>query len=150
MSPLFSEFGTIVGKRGLLVGESRTRRYCTGFRFGSGKALAVVRPGGLVELWRAVNACARVGVIVIMQAANTGLPGGSTPDGDDYDRDVVIVSTTRLDGIHLVRGGKQVICLPGSRLFELEDKVAEVDREPHSRIGSSCIGASIVGWEDPR
>ncbi|MBO9723950.1 MAG: D-lactate dehydrogenase [Novosphingobium sp.] len=145
MSALLSELGIIVGKRGLLVGEGRTRRYRTGFRFGSGKAFAVVRPGSLLELWRVVNACARAGVIVIMQAANTGLTGGSTPDGDDYDRDVVIVSTTRLDGIHLVRGGKQVICLPGSRLFELEDKVAEVGREPHSRIGSSCIGASIVG-----
>ncbi|WP_395396547.1 D-lactate dehydrogenase [Novosphingobium sp. BL-8A] len=145
MSELLSELGAIVGKRGLLVGESRTRRYRTGFRFGSGKALAVVCPASLVELWRVVNACARAGVIVIMQAANTGLTGGSTPDGDDYDRDVVIVSTTRIDGIHLIRDGKQVICLPGSRLFELEDKVADIGREPHSRIGSSCIGASIVG-----
>jgi len=26
----------------------------------------------------------------IMQAANTGLTGGSTPDGSDYDREIVI------------------------------------------------------------
>ncbi|PVM88378.1 D-lactate dehydrogenase [Caulobacter radicis] len=145
MSALLRELRTIVGDRHLLVGEGRTRRYRTGFRFGSGAALAVARPGSLVELWRVVNACARGGVIIIMQAANTGLTGGSTPDGDAYDRDVVIVSTTRLDGIHMVRDGTQAICLPGSRLFELEEKTAEIGREPHSRIGSSCIGASIVG-----
>lgn len=145
MTGLLLELEAIVGKRGLLVGEGRTRRYRTGFRFGSGAALAVVRPGSLVELWRVVNACAKARAIVIMQAANTGLTGGSTPDGDDYDRDLVIVSTTRIDGIRLVRDGHQVICLPGARLFDLEDKVADIGREPHSRIGSSCIGASIIG-----
>jgi D-lactate dehydrogenase len=32
----------------------------------------VVRPGSLVEQWRAVRACVDGGAIVIMQAANTG------------------------------------------------------------------------------
>jgi D-lactate dehydrogenase (quinone) len=31
-------------------------------------------------------------LIVLSQASNTGLTGGSTPDGDDYDRDIVIIS----------------------------------------------------------
>lgn len=142
---LLRRLGDIVGSRFLLTGERETRRFRTGFRFGSGDALAVVQPGSLVELWRVAKVCAEAGVIVIMQAANTGITGGSTPDGNDYDRDIVIVSTTRLHGIQLIRGGAQVICMPGSRLFELEEIVAAVGREPHSRIGSSCIGASIVG-----
>ncbi len=142
---LLRRLGDIVGQRFLLTGERETRRFRTGFRFGSGDALAVVQPGSLVELWKIANACAESGVIVIMQAANTGITGGSTPDGNDYDRDIVIVSTTRLHGIQLIRGGEQVICMPGSRLFELEEIVADIGREPHSRIGSSCIGASIVG-----
>lgn len=144
-APLLDELQHIVGARHLLTGDRKTKRYRTGFRFGAGKALAVAQPGTLVELWRVVNACARARVIIIMQAANTGLTGGSTPDGDDYDREIVIVSTVRIQGIRLIRNGTQVICLPGSRLFELEDIVAKVDREPHSRIGSSCIGASIFG-----
>ncbi|CCA90752.1 D-lactate dehydrogenase [Novosphingobium sp. PP1Y] len=142
---LVSELEQIVGKRHLLTGDRKTRRYRTGFRFGAGKALAVVRPASLVELWRTVNACARAGVIIIMQAANTGLTGGSTPDGDDYDREIVIISTVRIQGIHLIRKGTQVLCMPGSRLFELEEIVTKVGREPHSRIGSSCIGASVLG-----
>ncbi len=135
----------IVGRRDVLTSEGRTRRYRMGYRFGGGRALAVVRPGSLVELWRVVNACARAGVILIVQAANTGLTGGSTPDGDDYDRPIVIVSAMRIAGIQLIRDGHQVICLPGSRLFELESIAAAAGREPHSRIGSSCIGASILG-----
>ncbi|WP_446745950.1 D-lactate dehydrogenase [Sphingomonas sp. OTU376] len=142
---LLAELETIVGARELLTGARETERYRTGFRFGGGNALAVVRPGSLVELWRVVNACARAGVILIVQAANTGLTGGSTPDGDDYDREIVIISTVRLDGIQLIRDGTQALCLPGARLFELEERTAAIGREPHSRIGSSCIGASVLG-----
>lgn len=84
-------------------------------------------------------------VIVIAQASNTGLTGGSTPDGDDYDRDVVIVSMTRMKTVHLIRGGRQVVCLPGATLDQLERELRPIGREPHSVIGSSCIGASVFG-----
>ena len=85
----------LIGDRYVLTKESQTRRYATGYRFGRGKVLAVVRPATLVEQWRVVQACVVAQKIVIMQAANTGLTGGSTPDGDDYDRDIVIISTLR-------------------------------------------------------
>jgi len=84
---LVSVFESIVGKKHVLTDESATLRYRAGFRFGIGKALAVVRPGSLVEQWRVLKACINANVIVISQASNTGLTGGSTPDGDDYDRD---------------------------------------------------------------
>jgi D-lactate dehydrogenase len=80
-----------------------------------------------------------------MQAANTGLTGGSTPDGSDYDRDVVIVSTLRMAKIRLIGDGRQVICLSGATLFQLENALKPLGREPHSVIGSSCIGASVIG-----
>jgi D-lactate dehydrogenase, membrane binding len=41
-----------------------------------------------------LKACAAASKIIIMQAANTGITGGSTPDGNDYDREIVIVSTS--------------------------------------------------------
>ena len=94
----------IVGTRHVLTGDAPTRRYRTGYRFGSGRVLAVVRPGTLVEQWRVLVASAAARVIVITQASNTGLTGGSTPDGDSYDRDVVIVSTTRIRRVHLIGG----------------------------------------------
>jgi D-lactate dehydrogenase len=135
----------IVGPRHVLTSPARTRAYRTGFRFGSGPALVVVRPGSLVEQWKVLRACVAANKVIIMQAANTGLTGGSTPDGSDYDRDVVIVSTLRLAKIRLIGDGRQVICLPGATLFQLENELKPLGREPHSVIGSSCIGASVFG-----
>lgn len=144
-SNLVPNLRSIVGARHVLTNESQSRRYRTGFRFGTGKALAVARPGSLIEQWRVLKACVNANVIVIPQASNTGLTGGSTPDGDDYDRDVVIVSTSRMKAIYVVDGGKQVICLPGATLDQLERVLLPLGREPHSVIGSSCLGASVFG-----
>jgi D-lactate dehydrogenase (quinone) len=135
----------IVGPRHVLTGPATTHAYRTGFRFGTGPALAVVRPGSLVEQWKVLQVCAAANKVIIMQAANTGLTGGSTPDGSDYDRDVVIVNTLRMAKIRLIGDGRQVICLPGATLFQLENALKPLGREPHSVIGSSCIGASVFG-----
>ena len=60
--------------------------------------LAVVRPGTLVQQWRVLQACVDARKFIIMQAANTGLTGGSTPDGEDYDGGVVLVNTMQSPG----------------------------------------------------
>lgn len=142
---LISSLQNVVGDNFLLTDKEKKQPYCKGFRFGAGEALAVVRPGTLVQIWQILKLCVEADVAVIMQAANTGLTGGSTPDGKDYDRPLVIISTMRIDQIQLVDQGRQIIGLAGSTLFGLEEKLAPYGREPHSVIGSSCIGASIVG-----
>lgn len=135
----------IVGKKYVITDEVGTRRYRNGFRFGGGSVAAVVRPGSLVEQWRVLQACIENDRIVIAQAANTGLNGGSTPDGDDYDREIVIINMMRLNRLQLLDRGRQVICLPGATLDQLEKALAPLGREPHSVIGSSCLGASVFG-----
>lgn len=135
----------IVGKQHVLTQESETRLYRQGRRYGAGQVLAVVVPGTLLEQWQVLQTAVDADCIVIMQAANTGLTGGSTPFGDDYDRPVVLMSTRRLAGIQIIRDGQQVICLPGATLDRLEKELAPFNREPHSVIGSSCIGASVLG-----
>ncbi|WP_127142417.1 D-lactate dehydrogenase [Pelagibacterium montanilacus] len=145
MSTLIETLRGVVGPRHVLVGDRATRRYRKGYRFGEGHVLAVVRPGTLLEQWRALKACVEADIIVIVQAANTGLTGGSTPDGDAYDRPIVIFSTLRMTRIDLLDGGKQVVCLPGATLDRLEKTIRPLGREPHSVIGSSCIGASVTG-----
>jgi len=142
---LIASMRDVVGQAYLLTDKAKKQPYTKGFRFGVGEALAVVRPGTLVEIWRVLKLCVEADVAVIMQAANTGLTGGSTPDGKDYDRPLVIISTMRIDDIQLVDNGKQIVGLAGSTLFGLEETLAPYGREPHSVIGSSCIGASIVG-----
>lgn len=142
---LISEFKALIGAAYTLTDAAKIQPYCKGFRFGEGEALAVVRPGSLLQVWQLLQACVRADVAVIMQAANTGLTGGSTPNGDDYDRPIVIINTMRIDQIQLIDNARQIIGLAGSTLFGLEDVLAPYGREPHSVIGSSCIGASIVG-----
>ncbi|MBX9497266.1 D-lactate dehydrogenase [Yersinia enterocolitica] len=142
---LLTQLQHIVGARYLLTGERQTERYRTGFRSGAGSALAVVFPATLLQQWQLLQACVAADTIVIMQAANTGLTEGSTPSGDDYDRPIVILNTLRLNQIQLLNDGKQVIGFPGSTLNQLEKRLKPYDREPHSVIGSSCIGASVIG-----
>jgi D-lactate dehydrogenase len=128
----------------VLTGASALDAYAHGYRCGSGKLAAAVIPRSLVEMWRTLEICLGENAIILMQAANTGLTGGSTPDGE-YDRPVVLISTRRLDTIHLLDDGRQVVCLPGATLSGLEKRLAPLGREPHSVIGSSCIGASVIG-----
>ena len=136
---------SITGNKYILTNKLSKQHYCNGWRYGSGEALAVAKPSTLLEIWKVLQLCVQADVIVIMQAANTGLTGGSTPDGNDYDRPIVIINTMRINDIQIINEGKQIIGFSGSTLFGLENKLAPFGREPHSVIGSSCIGASIVG-----
>ena len=144
-SSVIHDIQQITGKKNVLTAQWDKQVYSKGWRYGEGEALAVAKPGTLLELWKILNVCNTANVIVIMQAANTGLTGGSTPFGNDYDRPIVIVNTMRINAIHIIDEGKQIIGFSGSTLFGLENKLKAYGREPHSVIGSSCIGASIVG-----
>ena len=144
-NPFINELNRLVGNQHVLTDAAKTARYRKGFRSGQGEALAVVFPGTLLELWRVLSACVSTDKIILMQAANTGLTEGSTPNGNDYDREIVIISTLRLDKLQLLDGGKQVLAFPGSTLYQLEKALKPLGREPHSVIGSSCIGASVIG-----
>jgi D-lactate dehydrogenase (quinone) len=132
----------IVGRSHVLTDPESTQRFRTGFRFGSGPVVAVVQPGSLVEQWNVLKASV---ALVIVQSANTGLTGGSTPDGDDYDRGVILINTMRIGGHFLISNSEQIVCLPGTTLYELEKTLRPLGREPRSVIGSSCIGASVFG-----
>jgi len=141
---LIAELRRIVGRRHCLTGDRRTERFRKGWRSGEGDALCVVQPGSLLEQWQVLQACVAADKIVILQAANTGLTEGSTPKGQ-YDRDVVLINTRRMDRLHSLDAGRQVLALPGATLFALEKMLAPLGRQPHSVIGSSCIGASVMG-----
>ncbi|MDB4335605.1 D-lactate dehydrogenase [bacterium] len=142
---LIKQLRDVVGRNHILTTDVSKKSFSKGFRFGAGEVLAVVKPETLLEVWELLQICVKNDVIVITQAANTGLTGGSTPDGKDYDRPVIIINTMRIDDIQIIDEGKQIIGLAGSTLFDLENKLKPYDREPHSVIGSTSIGATIVG-----
>jgi D-lactate dehydrogenase len=141
---LVSQLSVALDTRRVLTSARETERYRKGFRSGEGDAAAVCFPKTLVELWNVLQICVDTNAIIIMQAANTGLTEGSTPNGT-YDRPVVIISTLGMDTIHPILGGEQVVALPGATLYTLEKLLKPLGRAPHSEIGSACIGASVIG-----
>jgi D-lactate dehydrogenase len=134
----------IAGGKHVLTDARATGRFRKGFRSGGGQALCVVQPGKLLEFWQVLEACVQADKIIILQASNTGLTEGSTP-ARGYDREVVLINVRRMDGLQLLQGGDQVLSFPGATLFELEKQLRPLGRTPHSVIGSSSIGASILG-----
>ena len=136
---------SIVGKNNVIKTSWKMYPYSKGWRYGEGKAIAVIKPGKLVEIWKILKLCVKEDLVIIMQAANTGLTGGSTPFGSDYDRPVVIINTLRVNNIQMINNGDQIVGFAGSSLHDLEKKLKPLNKEPHSIIGSTSIGASIVG-----
>ena len=144
-SSVINDFTKLVGGKYVITSKWQKQPFENGWRYGNGDALAVLKPANFIELWRLLKICITQDFIVIMQAANTGLTGGSTPYGNDYDRPIVIINTLRINDIQLINDAKQIIAHAGSSLYDLENKLKPFDREPHSVIGSTSIGASIVG-----
>lgn len=142
---LIKDLIKVIGKKFLITNKWNQQPYCKGWRYGQGDTLAVTLPGTLLEMWDLLEICVSNDLIIIMQGANTGLTGGSTPFGSDYDRPIIIINTIRIKDIHLIKNGKQIIGLAGSTLFDLTKQLEPIGREPHSVIGSTSIGASIIG-----
>lgn len=142
---IIAKFADIIGRQNVAVGSKKTEYYRTGWRSGGGSALAVLFPQSLVAFWQLLEICVAHECIMIMQAANTGLTEGSTPSGNDYDREVVVINTLAMDDLVVLGGGEQILSFPGTTLHTLEKTLKPLNRAPHSVIGSSCLGASIVG-----
>ncbi|HCI76360.1 MULTISPECIES: D-lactate dehydrogenase [unclassified Psychrobacter] len=145
LASLLTDLSAVVGATNVLTKSSQQQSYTQGAIASITDAVAaVVIPDSLVALWRVINLCAAVDVIIIAQAANTGLTGGSTPYGE-YDRAVVVISMQRLGGVHLLNDAAELVALPAASLQQLESQLAPLGREPHSVLGSSCVGASVIG-----
>ena len=145
ISKVIEYLRSIVGKNNIIKDNIRMEPYIKGWRYGEGDAIAIVKPKSLIQMWKILQICVSENIIIIMQAANTGLTGGSTPFKNDYDRPVLIINTLLIKDIHVINNGKQIVGFSGSTLYDLEKKLKPLGREPHSIIGSTSIGASIVG-----
>ena len=144
MNEFITNLKNVVTPKNVITEPRKTERFRTAYRAGIGEALCVVKPSKLLEFWYVLQLCVEFDKIIIVQAANTGLTQGSTPIGP-YDRDVVIINTLKMNKIFLLNNANNVLCLPGCSLSELEQKLEPFGRLPHSVLGSSCFGASVVG-----
>ena len=51
-SQLLSSLTQITGEKYIITDPAKTEQYRQGYRFGEGRALAVVRPGTILEMWK--------------------------------------------------------------------------------------------------
>ena len=144
MNEFIENLQKVVACRNVITHPDKTEHFRTAYRSGVGEALCVVKPNTLIEFWNVLQLCVKYDKIIIIQAANTGLTQGSTPAGP-YDRDVVIINTLKMNKIFLLNNNENALCFPGCSLSDLEKKLEPHGRLPHSVLGSSCFGASVVG-----
>ena len=131
--PVVAQLQAVLSPEHIATDPAATEHYRSGWRSGQGKALAVVFPQTLVALWRVLEVCVNNNCIIIMQAAKTGLTEGSTPSGDDYDREIVVINTLAMDDLIMLEDGKQVISFPGATLHKLEDQLKPFFTQPPFR-----------------
>ena len=72
--------GAMLGEGAVVTEPHELARYEKGWRYGSGTALAVVRPASTDEVARVLAFASAQSIRVVAQGANTGLVGASTPD----------------------------------------------------------------------
>jgi FAD/FMN-containing dehydrogenase len=87
----------LVGPAGVVTAPDQQASYLVDWRGAyRGRAAAVVRPGSTAEVAAVLRLCAAEGIAVVPQGGNTGLCGGSVPDGSGTQ---VVLSTDRLRAI---------------------------------------------------
>lgn len=133
----------LLGERGVLHAGSDTERYERGYRYGSGRALAVARPATVAELREVVRYCHAHELRIIAQGANTGLVGASTPDESGGE---LVVNLDRLRGIEGVDVHNRAACVrAGTRLSELNRGAAKHDLFYPIDVGSDpSLGGMVA------
>ena len=143
-SKFLYELRKVTRSKNILLKKKDKVSYVTAWRAEDAHCELVLTPSTLLEMWKILTVLNKFNKIIIVQASNTSLTGGSTPNGK-YDKDVVIINTLKLNKIYLINNATQALAFPGSTLHQLGKALAPYNRVPHSEIGSSCIGASVVG-----
>ena len=119
---------------GVLTPDSDEEKYQRGYRYGSGRALAVARPATTEELAAIVRYCVARDLRIVPQGANTGLVAASTPDESGEQ---LILSLERFRGVEAIDAqGRTATARAGTRLSELNQAA-----RPHELCFPIDLGA---------
>ena len=93
---LIERLSTIVGPRGLLLGDD-TAGYTEDWRkLFPGRTPAVIRPANTEEVAAVVRLCAETATPIVPQGGNTSMVGGATPRANGQD---VVLSLSRMNRV---------------------------------------------------
>src|ERR1700748_2547095 len=120
---LIRDLGAIVGAGAVLQSSAETEKYERGYRYGSGHALAIVRPAAVTELTAVVRYCFAHDLKIVPQGANTGLVGASNPDESGGQ---LVLSLDRLRGVEAFDAhNRTATARAGTCLSELNREVGQ-------------------------
>lgn len=139
---LLQDLEKVVGEAGLVRDEQRLQSYLSDWRNAyRGKAALVVRPASTEQVAAVVRLCSAAGVALVPQGGNTGLCGGSIPDGSGTQ---VVLSLTRMTQILDVDAGNETITVEAGVLLQrLQEAAAEAGRLFPLSLGAE--GSCTVG-----
>lgn len=143
---LCDELESVVGATGLIRDKQSMQGYLSDWRNAyRGNAALVVRPASTEEVAAIVRICSEAGVALVPQGGNTGLCGGSIPDGSGNQ---VVLSLTRMTRIRQVDPANETITVEaGVILQRLQEAAAEAGRLFPLSLGAegSCtIGGNLA------
>ena len=106
-----------------------------------GKALAVVRPANTAQVAAVVKACAAAGTSIVPQGGNTGLVGGSTPDGSGTQ---VLLSLQRMNKVRCTDAANLTMTMEaGCILQSLQDTALQ--KELLFPLSLAAEGSCTIG-----
>lgn len=124
----------ILGSEGLLTLPAEMAPYESAARYEGGRAAFVARPASTEAVSKVVACCIRYGITLVPQSGNTGLVGGSTPDGSGRQG---VLSLDRLRStFELDRDNRSLRVDAGFRLSEINTRL-----EPHGLFFPIDLGA---------
>ena len=105
-----------------VVSRDGQARYEQGYRYGKGKAAAVVRPKDVAGVKAVLNFCQARRQRLVVQGAHTGLVGAATPDDSGAQ---IVLSLEQLSTIKLDAMNRTATCGAGTLLSSLNAAAAE-------------------------
>jgi FAD/FMN-containing dehydrogenase len=145
MAALEAHFSQLLGRQGILTDPTAMEPYVSSWRDNwRGRVPAVLRPASTGEVAAVVRECRNLGLSIIPQGGRTGVTGAAQPR---MDRDEVIVSLERMDGILEIDTDNDTMTVEaGCILGRLREAAAEVGRLfplNFGAVGSCQIGGNI-------
>jgi FAD/FMN-containing dehydrogenase len=115
VSSLLDDLRAAVGARHVLVDGDLSAWEVDWRKRWQGRARAVVRPAATGEVAAVVKACAAHGTAIVPQGGNTGLVGGSVPDGSGTQ---VLLSLTRMNRVRAVDAANLTLTVDAGCVLE--------------------------------
>jgi FAD/FMN-containing dehydrogenase len=148
----------LLGTDAVVTEPHELTRYEQGWRYGSGKALAAVRPGSTGDVSRVLAFASARGVRVVPQGANTGLVGGSTPDASG---EMLVLSLERLSRTLEIDAVDRTVTADGGVLLsQLDAALAEqgllfpidlgADPTVGGMVATNAAGTRVLRYGDVR